>query len=30
MATVCPSDKKLIHGMKDAIITPCALSETGY
>ena len=25
MATVCPLDKKLIHGMKDAIIVPCAV-----
>ena len=24
-AVVCPPDKKLIHGMADAIITPCAL-----
>ena len=25
LATVCPSDKKVIHGMKDAIMAPCAL-----
>tara|TARA_B100000315_G_C14577943_1_gene588913 strand:+ start:1486 stop:2967 length:1482 start_codon:yes stop_codon:yes gene_type:complete len=25
MATVCPLDKKIIHGMKDAIIVPCAV-----
>ncbi|HIO22451.1 MAG TPA: hypothetical protein EYN18_08690 [Nitrospirales bacterium] len=25
MATVCSLDKKLIHGMKDAIIVPCAV-----
>jgi hypothetical protein len=24
LATVCPPDKKLIHGMKDAIMAPCA------
>jgi hypothetical protein len=24
LATVCPPDKKLIHGMKDAIMVPCA------
>lgn len=24
MATICPLDKKVIHGMRDAIITPCA------
>ncbi len=26
MATICPSDKKLLHGMKDAIIVPCRIS----
>lgn len=25
LATVCPSDKKVIHGMKDAIMVPCAV-----
>ncbi len=25
MATICPSDKKIIHGMKDAIIAPCSI-----
>lgn len=25
LATVCPSDKKIIHGMKDAILAPCSL-----
>ena len=24
MATICPADKKIIHGMKDAIIAPCS------
>lgn len=24
LATVCPADKKVIHGMKDAILVPCA------
>lgn len=24
LATICPADKKIIHGMKDAILTPCA------
>ena len=24
LATVCPADKKVIHGMKDAIMVPCA------
>ena len=23
LATVCPADKKIIHGMKDAVIVPC-------
>lgn len=23
LATVCPADKKLIHGMKDAVLVPC-------
>ena len=27
LATVCPPDKKLIHGMKDAIMVPCALAQ---
>jgi hypothetical protein len=26
LATVCPPDKKLIHGMRDAIMVPCAVS----
>lgn len=25
LATACPKDKKLIHGMVDAVITPCCL-----
>lgn len=27
LATVCPKDKKVIHGMKEAILAPCAVSE---
>jgi hypothetical protein len=23
LATVCPSDKKILHGMKDAMMLPC-------
>ena len=23
LATICPADKKLLHGMKDAILVPC-------
>ena len=26
LATICPADKKIIHGMGDAILTPCAVS----
>jgi hypothetical protein len=26
LATICPADKKLIHGMRDAILAPCALA----
>lgn len=25
LATICPADKKVIHGMKDAIMAPCAV-----
>ena len=25
LATICPADKKIIHGMKDAILAPCAV-----
>lgn len=25
LATVCPKDKKILHGMRDAILAPCAL-----
>ena len=24
LATICPADKKLIHGMKEAILAPCS------
>ena len=24
LATICPADKKIIHGMTDAIFAPCA------
>jgi hypothetical protein len=26
LATMCPKDKKIIHGMRDAILAPCALT----
>jgi len=28
LATICPADKKVIHGMKDAVMVPCAV-QTG-
>jgi len=28
LATVCPADKKIIHGMTDAILAPCAVAPT--
>ena len=27
LATVCPPDKKVIHGMRDAIMVPCAVKK---
>ena len=27
LATICPADKKIIHGMKDAILLPCWMRE---
>jgi hypothetical protein len=24
LATICPDDKKLLHGMRDAILAPCS------
>jgi hypothetical protein len=29
LATVCPLDKKVIHGMQDAIMVPCAVASEG-
>ena len=26
LATICPTDKKIIHGMRDAILAPCVIS----
>ena len=26
LATACPADKKIIHGMRDAVLMPCAVS----
>jgi hypothetical protein len=25
LATICPADKKIIHGMKDAVLVPCVV-----
>jgi hypothetical protein len=30
LATIAPADKRLIHGMADAIMAPCAVRENGY
>jgi hypothetical protein len=30
MATICPADKKIIHGMQDAILTPVTVSDTRW
>jgi hypothetical protein len=30
LATIVPADKKIIHGMSDAIITPCRVDAEGY
>ncbi len=29
LATVAPADKRLIHGMSDAVMAPCAIAEDG-
>ncbi|HEX5646020.1 MAG TPA: hypothetical protein VFX56_03540 [Nitrospira sp.] len=28
LATICPADKKILHGMKDAIMVPCAVDRS--
>jgi hypothetical protein len=30
LATVAPADKRLIHGMSDAVMAPCATRDIGY
>jgi hypothetical protein len=30
LATVAPADKRLIHGMSEAVMAPCAVREGGY
>lgn len=27
LATICPADKKIIHGMRDAVLAPCAVAK---
>lgn len=27
LATICPSDKKILHGMRDAILVPCCIGN---
>lgn len=27
LATICPSDKKILHGMRDAILVPCRVAD---
>lgn len=27
LATLCPADKKIIHGMRDAVLAPCAIGS---
>jgi hypothetical protein len=30
LATIVPADKRLIHGMSDAVMAPCMVSDAGY
>lgn len=30
LATICPADKKILHGMSEAILVPCRVSDDGY
>lgn len=30
LATICPADKKILHGMSEAIMVPCRVDEDGY
>jgi hypothetical protein len=27
LATFCPPDKKIIHGMQDAVLLPCRITD---
>lgn len=30
LATICPADKKILHGMSEAIMVPCRVDRNGY
>jgi hypothetical protein len=30
LATLCPPDKKILHGMRDAVLVPACLSATDW
>ncbi len=30
LATIVPADKRLIHGMSDAVMAPCTVADSGY
>ncbi|RFC46382.1 MAG: hypothetical protein DVB28_000036 [Verrucomicrobia bacterium] len=30
LATLCPPDKKILHGMKDAVLVPASIASTGW
>jgi len=30
LATICPEDKKKLHGMRDAVLVPCVEDEDGF
>ncbi len=30
LATICPKDKKIIHGMRDAVMAPCGVEKKEY
>ena len=30
LATLCPANKKIIHGMTDAIMAPCTMATSAH
>ena len=30
LATICPANKKILHGMSEAIMVPCRVDADGY